>query len=1694
MAAKSELTLGTIFSGKLDDSFGKAVKRLETLVKGLNKSLAGIKKAGGTQALADLAKQSDAAVQSVANLEKHMSSAGSELTEFQKAMGRASNESKEFQDALAKLGAGKSGTALKTVESNLRKVEKAVQETAQKMNKAGKDGDTWAKSVNRLDLYNQSLDKTLKSTANGIQLVSKRSASASSSTKKLGGDFTILGKQIGSVDGAMNRLLAAFKVTAAYGAASTAIYSVVTAFRSGFDAIVDYDQGLKNLQAITGATDREVTAMGETIKQVARDTKFSTSEVADGMTLLGQAGLDAGESITAMRDTALLATGTLSDMQTSTDLVSTTIRAFGLDASESGRIVDVMANAVNKSKLTIDKLRTAFNYVAATASQAGLSLEETAGTMMTLANSGLRASTIGTGLRQVLSRVVKPSESMSRALASVGLNLDDLNPKTVGWSGTISSLAKILYDSDTKTVNMAKAFQLFGLRGAQAAAVIVDSYVSGQYANAMENVYEIGTAEQMAAKQAEGLGVKLKNLVDRAKNVAVAFGEAGATGAIKTFLDAIRGALSAVESFVGSIAGSVIVQMTALVTSFKLATTAGKAFLSLLAQTSVVEAFTFSFKGLNAAIAGKSGLTGVLAMAGLYIKSFLSSLGPLKIALGLVVAGVLAYREALAKQIKDAELAVTKNDQIVKSLESYQFALDDAAKKLANAKEGTSQVEIANNAYIATLKRLIEEHPKLKDKIKLTTEALEENSRALDKFASTAHLERLKAISDLVNEYGDALERSKVWDGYINSLMQGFKMLWGDITNVVGSLWDVDVAIDKIAKRARQTFPVISGLLKSLAAGIGVVKDQLVAWYEADKRLVQESYQYWKEYFIGQSDGSKEIVEWSKKIQEVLEHTATAYATMGDKAKMSYGAIKRELESTTNFTNKQIDFIIKKVAELRDKSTLYTTEVLNEIQKSTQEMTAEWQKYYDQLDDRGQFALGQEKARLESRAKEYAEFLAKKYGKEEEAAAIIAAKMVQWWADELQRYQAQQAKKEESLNKSLEKREAAYQKYADKIKAIEDKLSDDQKALRQVGMTDAQKANDDLIDAKQKLSDAQKAVAEATTAKELEEALKQVKNAREAYSEIVRAANQASDLEVKAQKKTTEGKKAERTREIQWWATENASALEKEIIANNTAIKLLKEERALYTKWHGEKATERANADESAADRTKQAAKNAFAVITDLLKELQAKFEKPVELDVKTDDSKTKIEVLKDSADTASDTINDEKEFKVTDSATPVLEGISTLAEGTGRIFDKEKEYRLNADGTTTKLGEIKKTAEESAQAITKEKEFHVNTDQALQTISEVTTDIRKVETEAAKEKPVNVSVSAARNNVADLNTKLTSLTTKVWDATLGIIVTGTDKVSAAIKLLQTVTSKTWESFHTITVTGLDKLKSALAYHTKLDGLSTDSYHTVHVDGEGSTKKPISEKIAEVKKWLGELGQAAVDAGSEVVFSFKGSGSSTTGISEKIAEIKAGMGSIASTSENAASETSSAWQSAFEKIMTGVQGLVDAVSALVDKMESKLSEVNDMIVRTEHNFTGTTTRYYIDPKTGRVAHKEMWLRDGGSVMMDDGGKLSGYGGGDTVPAMLEPGEFVIRKEAVKNYGTGLFDQLNSMVAKFSNGGSIRRIPTPAVQKMSVGGLVMSNQLHTINLSINNTPHKLYGDEQAVHGLIKTLRREQLVAA
>jgi len=102
-----------------------------------------------------------------------------------------------------------------------------------------------------------------------------------------------------------------------------------------------------------------------------------------------------------------------------------------------------------------------------------------------------------------------------------------------------------------------------------------------------------------------------------------------------------------------------------------------------------------------------------------------------------------------------------------------------------------------------------------------------------------------------------------------------------------------------------------------------------------------------------------------------------------------------------------------------------------------------------------------------------------------------------------------------------------------------------------------------------------------------------------------------------------------------------------------------------------------------------------------------------------------------------------------------------------------------------------------------------------------------------------------------------------------------------------------------------------------------------------------------------------------------------------------------------------------------------------------------------------------------------------------GGYIPGYGGGDIVPTWLEPGEFVIRKEVVRDFGVDFFRNINEGVA-FNT----------SFPKMQYGGMipeVKAKDIVNVNLNLGSSQFPLFGEREVVEMLVSRLQKERLMS-
>lgn len=186
-----------------------------------------------------------------------------------------------------------------------------------------------------------------------------------------------------------------------------------------------FQAGMSEVQAISGATGAELELLKEHGLDLAAQTKFSTAEVADAYKYMGMAGWDAGQMIDGLSGIIYLAGASGEELAATSDIVTDALTAFGLQAKGAGHFADVLAAASTNANTNVGMLGDSFQYVAPLAGAMNYSIEDVAVALGLMANSGVKAGSAGAQLRNIISNMANPTDTMAAAMEALGISLVD---------------------------------------------------------------------------------------------------------------------------------------------------------------------------------------------------------------------------------------------------------------------------------------------------------------------------------------------------------------------------------------------------------------------------------------------------------------------------------------------------------------------------------------------------------------------------------------------------------------------------------------------------------------------------------------------------------------------------------------------------------------------------------------------------------------------------------------------------------------------------------------------------------------------------------------------------------------------------------------------------------------------------------------------------------------------------------------------------------------------------------------------------------------------------------------------------------------------------------------------------------------------------------------------------------------------
>lgn len=489
-----------------------------------------------------------------------------------------------------------------TKETELQRQKVRALEEALRKSVEAKGAD--AKATQELEIKLNQAQARLVTMEQDLEEVNNRITLQSSNWHKLGKELEAAGQKMQAVGQKMEQAgkKLSTKVTmplVGLGAAAAKIGS-------------DFEAGMSEVQAISGATGAELDKLEEKAKEMGATTKFSAAQSAEALKYMAMAGWDTSQMLDGLDGVMMLAAASGENLGTVSDIVTDALTAFGMQAGQAGEFADLLASTSSSANTNVSMLGESFKYVAPLFGSLGYSAEDASLALGLMANAGIKGSDAGTSLRGAITNLANPTAGMAKAINDLGISITDTSGEMLPFKDVMEQL-RMVFAGLTEEQQAQYAAAIFGKEAMSGMLAIINAGEEDYQKLTQATREYTGVAQEMAKTMEanlqgeltklrsalEGVGIKifeillphlnklvemLQSLVDRFANLnpqtqetivktaalAAALGPllliggklVGVTGAIVGALSTVSGALAVVTTgaaattpVVGTLAG-----------------------------------------------------------------------------------------------------------------------------------------------------------------------------------------------------------------------------------------------------------------------------------------------------------------------------------------------------------------------------------------------------------------------------------------------------------------------------------------------------------------------------------------------------------------------------------------------------------------------------------------------------------------------------------------------------------------------------------------------------------------------------------------------------------------------------------------------------------------------------------------------------------------------------------------------------------------------------------------------------------------------------------------------------------------------------------------------------------------------------------------------------------------------------------
>ena len=389
-------------------------------------------------ALEDAKKETGENSATTQKWQTQLNNAESELVSLNKKLDDNISEQKKLaaEEEKSKSALGTLTSTISSQEKELEELKEEYKNMTLEEKSSEKEKQNLATRIKKLSSELEDNKKKLEGAERATaDLTDETERSASAASEAANGGFTVLK---GIISNLASRVI------------SSAISKIKEFAKAAINAGMSFESSMSQVEAISGASGDELTALTEKAKEMGAKTKYSASESADAFNYMAMAGWKTEDMLNGIEGVMNLAAASGEDLATTSDIVTDALTAMGYSAGDAGRLADVMAAASANANTNVGLMGATFQYAAPIVGSLGYTMEDTAVAIGLMANSGIKGTKAGTALRAIMTRLSTDAGASSKSLGALGTLTEKLGVQFYDAEGKTRPLNKVLGEAREK--------------------------------------------------------------------------------------------------------------------------------------------------------------------------------------------------------------------------------------------------------------------------------------------------------------------------------------------------------------------------------------------------------------------------------------------------------------------------------------------------------------------------------------------------------------------------------------------------------------------------------------------------------------------------------------------------------------------------------------------------------------------------------------------------------------------------------------------------------------------------------------------------------------------------------------------------------------------------------------------------------------------------------------------------------------------------------------------------------------------------------------------------------------------------------------------------------------------------------------------------------------------------------------------